>query len=491
MGGESSDYPIVPLKPGNSPHEDPLEGRGAEWQLQLLRSCSNVISELKERKMAKGPTSAEISTKLQRIAEQAKAVPEMVFRNLAHHIDPGFLREAYRQIRKNGAPGVDGQTRDSYEANLDMNLQSLWERMKSGCYKAPPVKRVYIPKGDKSDEVRPIGIPTLEDKIAQKSVAMVLEAIYEQDFLNCSFGFRPGRSAHQALQVLWDRTMDMNGGWVLDVDIKGFFDNVDHRHLRDILDLRVQDRGLRRMTGKWLKAGVLDGKNLSFPDLGTPQGGVISPILANIYLHEVVDKWFHETVQPRLYGAAFMVRYADDLVMVFSSEKDALRVKSALTKRCARFGLELHPEKTRLLHFQRPTKTEKKSDAETFDFLGFTHCWKKSRKGFWFVKRRTRKARLRRAIVAIETWCKKNRSRLKVKQQHQMLCKKIQGHYNYYGITGNYEGLMRFYRASVRSWRKWLDRRSRKANVTWNKMKRILRVYPLPEPRIVRSVYVR
>jgi group II intron reverse transcriptase/maturase len=235
----------------------------------------------------------------------------MALTTLAHHIDVDFLREAYRRTRKDGAPGVDRQTADEYAQNLEANLQALLDRFKSGTYRAPPVKRVHIPKGDGS-KTRPIGIPTFEDKVLQRAVAMVLEAIYEQEFLDCSYGFRPNRSAHQALDALWKTLTEMKGGWVLEVDIKGFFDSLDHGHLRGFLDQRVRDGVLRRAVDKWLKAGVMEAGVLTHPDAGTPQGGVVSPLLANVYLHEVLDRWFETQVRPRLVGRATLIRYADD-----------------------------------------------------------------------------------------------------------------------------------------------------------------------------------
>jgi RNA-directed DNA polymerase len=321
--------------------------------------------------MTEARTSPTVSTRLLRIAEQARAAPDMALSNLAHHVDVALLAEAYRRTRKDGAVGIDGQTADAYAADLTSNLHSLWERLKSGdAYRAPTVRRVYIPKGN-GRESRPIGIPTFEDKIAQRAYAMVLEAVYEQDFLPCSYGFRPGRSAHDAVQDLWDGVMRLGGGWVLDVDIQGFFDHLDHVHLREILAKRVRDRGIQRMVGKWLNAGVLEDGEVSRPAAGTPQGGVISPLLANIYLHEVLDTWFEGTVVPRLWGRAFLIRYADDFVMVFSDRGDALRVMEVLPKRLGKYGLTMHPDKTRLVPFRRPRREAGEAGEQrpgTFDF---------------------------------------------------------------------------------------------------------------------------
>ena len=290
-----------------------------------------------EGKMPETPSSDSISTKLRRIAKLAQDAPEMAFTTLAHHIDLDWLREAHRRTRKSGAVGVDGQTAEAYAADLENNLVRLLDRFKSGTYKAPPVRRVHIPKGD-GRTTRPIGIPTFEDKVLQRAVAMVLEAVYEPDFREGSYGFRPGRSAHQALQSLWHDLMSMGGGWVLEVDIQRFFDALDHGHLRSFLHRRVRDGVLCRVIGKWLKAGVLEEGMYTCPETGTPQGGVISPLLANIYLHEVLDCWFEDVVRPRLGGHAFLVRYADDFVLVFASERDARRVAAVLPKRAASTG---------------------------------------------------------------------------------------------------------------------------------------------------------
>jgi len=276
--------------------------------------------ELLEGKMEGTSSPVGISTRLQKVATLAKQSPDMVFTTLAHHIDLALLKEAFRLTRKDGATGVDQQTAAEYAEDLDKRLTSLLDRFKSGTYKAPPVRRAYIPKANGT--ARPIGIPIFEDKVLQRAVAMVLGAVYEQDFLDCSYGFRPGRSCHQALQSLWLGTMGMRGGYVYEVDIRKFFDTLDHGHLRSFLDLRVRDGVIRRVIDKWLKAGVFEAAQLVYPEAGTPQGGVISPLLANIYLHEVLDKWFEHVVKPRLKGEAVLIRYADDFVMVFKEEME-------------------------------------------------------------------------------------------------------------------------------------------------------------------------
>jgi RNA-directed DNA polymerase len=439
--------------------------------------------------MSGSPNLGSISTRLHRIARLAGEDPERSFLSLAHYIDEFWLQEAYSRTRKDGAAGVDGATAEQYAEHLGDNLQSLLDRFKSGQYQAPPVKRVYIPKGSGS-QTRPIGIPTFEDKVLQRAVAMVLEAVYEEDFLACSYGFRPGRSAHDALRDLWRELMGLGGGWVLEVDIRSFFDELDHDHLRTFLDRRVRDGVIRRAIGKWLQAGVLEEGRLKHPATGTPQGGVISPVLSNIYLHEVVDRWFEEEVKPRLGGRAVLIRYADDFVIAFAEEKDARRVEEVLPKRLARFGLQLHPEKTRLVRFQAPRGKERPSPTDgpgSFTFLGFTHFWGKSRKGNWVVKRKTAASRFTRSMSRVREWCRRWRHE-PVPWQQRQLSRGLRGHYAYYGITGNYQALSNFHRQVTREWRKWLHRRSQKAKMTWERFNRLFVNYPLLRPRIVHAI---
>jgi len=433
-----------------------------------------------------------VSTKQQRIAELAKQAPQMGFFSLGHHITRRWLYEAFLRVRPNGATGVDGQTAEDYAKNLRDNLDSLLERAKSGTYRAPPVRRVHIPKGT-GTETRPIGIPTFEDKVLQRAVVMVLEPIYEQDFMDCSYGFRPGRSAHQALDALWRQTMGMGGCWIVEVDIRKFFDTLDHAHLRELLRRRILDGVLLRLIDKWLKAGVLEDGRLTVPEAGTPQGGVISPLLANVYLHYVLDLWFDGEVRPRLKGHAFLIRYADDFVMGFACEEDARRVLDVLPKRFGKYGLTIHPDKTRLVAFRPPAASPPDdpgtgSSSGTFDLLGFTHYWGRSRQGNWVVKRRTAGNRLQRAIRKVAAWCRINRHQ-PIAEQHQTLGQKLRGHFAYFGITGNGGALHRFRDAVVRLWRKWLSRRKRDGPSSWDHFNLLLRRYPLPAAVVVHSVY--
>jgi RNA-directed DNA polymerase len=427
---------------------------------------------------------ANLLTKWYWIVELARRKLGTVLFSLNHVIDFEWMREAYIRTRKDGAAGIDGVTAQEYEANLETNLRDLLERIKSGRYKAPPVRRTYIPKSDGSQ--RPLGIPTFEDKAAQRAIAMVLEAVYEQDFRSCSYGFRPGRSAHQALRQLSGAITVRRQHWVLDVDIRKYFDSISHSHLREILDQRVTDGVVRRMIDKWLNAGVLEEGNLHFANEGTPQGGVISPILSNIFLHHVLDQWFEDVVRPRLKGKATLVRFADDFVMTFETYQDAKRVMEVLGKRLGRFGLTLHPDKTRFIDFrpQRHGGTPPDYKAQSFDFLGLTHSWGKSRKGKDVVRQTTAKSRFARSLAAVKDWCRTNRHR-PAREQRAWLSAVLNGHYAYYGITGNYQRLQEYRHEIVKIWRKWLERRTRGRLLTWDSFKAFLARHPLPVARII------
>ncbi len=439
--------------------------------------------------------SEHVSTKQKRIAALAKQSPEMAFTSLAYLMDIDWLKEAYRRTRKDGAVGVDGVTAEEYDQDLEENLHSLLDRAKSGTYQAPPVRRVHIPKGGSGTETRPLGIPTLEDKILQRAIVMLLEPIYEQDFLDCSYGFRPGRSAHQALKSFRDQTMDCQpkGGWVLEVDIRKFFDNLQHRRLRQFLQIRVRDGVLLRLIDKWLKAGVMEDGNVSYPDSGSPQGGVVSPLISNVFLHYVLDQWFEKEVKPRLNKRAFLIRYADDFVIGFRDHRDAQRVMEVIPKRFGKYGLTVHPTKTKLVRFLPPSSRKDRSEPPsdrpgTFDLLGFTHHWARSRKGYCVVKLKTAADRFSRAVRNIDQWCQDNRH-LPIAEQHKKLNEKLRGHYAYYGVTGNSGSLTRFLHEVGPRWRKWLNRRNRIRSMTWEKFCGILRRYPLAPVRTARSIF--
>lgn len=432
------------------------------------------------------PSPSNVSTKRQRIAELARQAPDMAFTSLSHHIDLDWLKEAYRLTRKDGAVGVDGCTAAEYEKNLEGNLSTLLKRAKSGTYKAPPVRRAHIPKRGGSAEHRPIGVPTLEDKVLQRAVVMILGCIYEQDFLDCSYGFRPGRSPHDALAVLRKQLKQMGGGWVVELDIRGFFDTMSHGLLREMLRKRVRDGVLLCLIGKWLNAGVMEHGAVTYPETGSPQGGVVSPVLSNVYLHEVLDTWFEEIVKPRLKGRGFLVRFADDAVLGFSCEEDARRVLAVLPKRFEKYGLFLHPEKTRMLSFRKPNRNTERPRGQSFDFLGFTWYWGKTWKGYWVIKQRTAKDRMSTKLREISQWCREVRH-MRISEQHKGLVRKLRGHYQYYGMPGNSPALNRFYFHARRAWQKWLARRSNRANRRWDWFAQMTRRYPLPKPRLSQS----
>ncbi len=437
---------------------------------------------------ASKPTS--ISTKQDRIATLAQQMPDRALSSLAHHIDIEWLKEAHRRTRKNAAPGVDGKTAEDYEQDLEGNLQRLLDAAKTGTYRAPPVRRVQIPKGD--GKTRPLGIPTHEDKVLQRAVAMVLEPIYETSFYDFSYGFRPRRSALDAIEAL-RVGLYANVSWVLDVDVQSFFDTLDHQVCRDLLSKRVSDGVITRLVGKWLNAGVLEDGVMRRSETGTPQGGVISPLLANIYLHEVLDEWWVRDVKPRMRGEAFLIRYADDFVIGFEHEDDARRVQAALSKRFERFGLRIHPDKTRLVHFARPRGDDLPPSGpgkkRTFDFLGFTHRWGKSRKGYQVVKRSTMRSRFSRTVKAIADWLRRHLHE-PLAVHAKAIAVRLRGHDAYYGITGNARALSSLRHAVGWIWWRRLCRRSQTGYVRWEYFRRvILARYPLPPPRVVHSVF--
>jgi RNA-directed DNA polymerase len=427
-----------------------------------------------------------VSTKQERIAKLARNNPERAFFTLHQYIDYEWMRYAYDCTRKDSAAGVDGQTAEEYAANLEQNLLSLIDRLKSGRYQAPPVRRQYIPKTDGGE--RGIGIPCFEDKVAQRAIVMLLESIYEQVFLDCSFGCRPDRSAHEALQAVRSAIMERGGRWILDVDLRKYFDSINPAKLREFLDRRVTDGVVRRLIDKWLKAGVLEDGQLYYPDTGTPQGGVVSPVLANIFLHYVLDEWFVAEVQPRMRGPSSLVRYADDFVMMFAYKDDAERVLEVLGKRLDKYGLQLHPDKSRMVDFragQKPPHDRGETGlATTFNFLGFLHVWGKSRKGKAVVRQQTAKDRFARALKAINQQCRLMRH-WPLREQHRRLCQMLKGHYGYFGISGNLKGIAALIHQARRCWRYWLSRRSNESYVSWAAFERILETFPLPRPRIV------
>ena len=427
--------------------------------------------------------SQTVSTQLQEIAQQASQNPEWVFTTLAHRIDVEFLRAAYEKLNKKGGPGRSKVTAADYREHLDQNLIDLHGRLKEGRYRAPPVKRVWIEKDD--GKKRPIGIPEFEDKIVQRAVEMLLSAIYEGEFYDFSHGFRKGRSQHKALHELREQCRLINVNWILTADITGLFDNIEHETLQELINRRVNDGAIVRLIGKWLNAGVMEEDRLEYPEKGTPQGGVISPLLSNIYLHYVLDDWFATVVGERLEGKSFIIRYADDFLIGFESEADALRVKEVLPKRFKRYGLELHPEKTSLEYFAKPSSKDKSERRRgTFDFLGFTHYWGKTLNGYSVIKRQTIGKRLRRYFKAIWCWCKE-KMHDPILDQWQTLKAKLRGYYQYYGVRSNYKALEAAFEHTEKAWRYWLSRRSQRKEVVFEFLRKI---FPLPKPRIVHNI---
>jgi RNA-directed DNA polymerase len=425
-----------------------------------------------------------ISTTLRQIAAQAIANLGLVFTSLIHRMDFDFLREAFFLLRRDGAPGVSGITVKDYAKDLEAKLADLYKRLVAGTYKAPPIKRVWIDKDN--GKKRPIGIAEIEDKIVQKAVSMLMSAVFEQDFYSYSYGFREGRNAHDALAYLREQCMTRGIRWIYDADITGFFDNIDRAWLRTFIKRRIKDGGILRLIGKWLKAGILEGEEISYSDKGSPQGGIISPLLANIYLHYVLDEWFETEVKPRMRGNCFLVRYADDFVIGFQYEVDARRVMEVLPKRFGKYGLQLHPEKSRLLDFSRPARQGKRG-ANTFDFVGFTHYWARSRRGFWVIKRKTARKKARKTIQGIWEWCRRNRH-MDIDEQHRILSAKLRGHFQYFGVRCNMRAMEAVRHFVIRAWRFWLHRRSSKKAMPWEKLETLLERMPLPSPKILHAV---
>ena len=402
-------------------------------------------------------------------------------------MDLNWMYEAYRRVSRKAAPGVDGLTWSDYGESLGENLKDLLDRAKSGSYKAPPVKRAYVPKD--GTEMRPIGLPTIENKILERAVAMVLEPIYEEEFKDFSFGFRPGRGAHQALAYLGKQCLEQKVEWILEVDLRKFFDTVDHGHMRELLRRRVQDGVIVRLIGKWLKAGVWEAGQVSYPEAGTPQGGVISPLLSNVYLHEVLDKWYEQNLRPSCSGRSFMVRYADDFVVGFENLEDAQAAQAAIAERFASYGLRINEGKTRLVRFKRPAfkGVERGCKPESFDFLGFTLYWGKTRRGFWVPKPKTSRKRFARSVKGLKQWGWKNRH-LRLREQQAKLNEKLRGHDAYYGVTHNYRMLEQLRWQLSKQWRRWLIRRNRSGGLSWDRFNELLRQHPLAPPRIMHSI---
>ena len=428
--------------------------------------------------------------KLSLISEHAKREPELQFTSLAHLLNRDFLKDCYNSLNRNKAVGIDGVCWKEYGEDLDGNVEDLITRMKRKKYKPIPARRVYIPKNEK--EKRPLGIPALENKIVELGITRILQSIYEEDFLECSYGFRPKRSCHQAINRLDKLIMTKPVNHIVEADIKGFFDNVSHEELMKFLEIRIVDRSLLELIRRFLKAGYVDDGLLIRSESGTPQGSILSPMLANIFLHYVLDTWFDKTVKSCVRGFCELLRYADDFVCVVQYVEDAQRIEKALKGRFARYGLEIHPDKSRAFSFGRfERENAKKQDrrANTFDFLGFTHYCDKTRKGRFKVGRKTSRKKFKVKCDDMNRWLKSIRNLVKTKEWWKVLRAKLQGHYQYYGVSGNMPAISKYYSITVRLVHKWLNRRSQKKRMSWSKLYDYLSCYPLPKPSIKHNLY--
>ena len=421
-------------------------------------------------------------TSLRGIANKASLDKDHRFRNLFGLLTVGFLLSCWERVNKKAASGVDRVSARSYARDLATNVQDLWERVKRGSYRAKLVRRCHIPK--EGGRTRPLGIPAVEDKLLQTAVSRILNAIYEPMFLPCSWAYRLGRNAREAVRTLKQELQFGCYNCVVEIDIKGFFDQIDHDKLMQMLELRIEDRPFLRLIWKWLKAGVLEeGGKVIHPDTGCPQGSSISPVLANIYLHYVLDLWFQEVVKPRCKVRAFMCRYADDVVFAFQWYEEADRFLRVLPKRLAKYGLELSAEKSRLVRFSR---FHLGKSSERFDFLGFEFRWVVDHKGTPRVTCRTSRKRLRSALARVTEWLKAQRH-LPVRQLVAALNARLRGHYNYYGVIGNHRSLRAYFHQAGRLLKKWLGRRSQKSRMNWEKFSALTKRFPLEDARITES----
>jgi len=429
--------------------------------------------------------------KLSLISGHAQRDPDFQFTSLAHLLNLEYLGDCYKSLNRNKAVGIDNVSWEEYGRNLDENLLLLVSRLKRKKYKPIPARRVYIPKSEA--EKRPLGISALENKIVERGITWILESIYEQDFLKCSYGFRPNRNGHQALKELNDLIMFQPVNHIVEADIKGFFDNVSHEKLMEFIRIRIKDTTLLNLIKKFLKAGYIDDGILVKPDAGTPQGSILSPMLANIFLHYVLDTWFETTVKSHVKGFCEIVRYADDFVCVVRYADDARRIERGLRNRFNKYGLELHPTKSRNIsfgQFERENAKAQNRRVNTFDFLGFTHYCDRSRKGNFKIGRKTSRKKYSAKCKEMNAWLKAIRNQVKTKEWWKILIAKLRGHFQYYGVSENYAGITRFYKFTIRMVRKWMNRRSQKRKMSWVRFTEYLEHYPLPKPKIVHSFYL-
>lgn len=432
-----------------------------------------------------------VKTKLHRIAEKARKEPGFKFTSLYHLMNEELLRECFQRLRKDAVAGTDKVTKEEYAENLEANLRDLTERLQRMAYKPQAVRRKYIPKPG-STKQRPLGIPCFEDKLVQAGLVRILEAVYEQDFYDDSYGFRPERSCHQALRALSETVENGPINHIVEADIKGFFDHVNQEWLMKFLSHRIEDKRIQRMVKRTLKAGVLEDGAIAVSDAGTPQGGVISPLLANIYLHYVLDLWFEKVFKGKCTGFARLIRYADDFIVCFQHKADAEKFSMELLERLARFGLEVEPTKTRVMEFGRFAIQNVKARGEragTFDFLGFTHYCGTRRDGKGFrMKRVTARKRFTAKVHAFKDWLKYARTQ-KTVELWQGAIVRLRGHYGYYGVTDNLPGIKRFAEEIKKLMFKWLNRRGKRGCLNWEKFCEMLKRFPLPEPRVRVSMF--
>ncbi|HIP25070.1 MAG TPA: group II intron reverse transcriptase/maturase [Archaeoglobus profundus] len=438
-------------------------------------------------------SSTELNKTLQKLSSIsfcAKSDPVFEFMSLAHHLNVEFLKDCYFNLDRNKAVGVDRVSWLEYKRDLDNNLKTLVDKLKRKAFKPLPARRVYIPKGN--GELRPLGISSIENKIVESGIARIIGSIYEADFYDFSYGFRPNKNAHQALKVIGDEINFKPVNHIVEADIKGFFDNVEHDLLLDFLKIRIKDTSLLFLINRFLKAGYVDNNLLVKSDKGTPQGSILSPMLANIFLHYVLDQWFDNTVQNHINGYCKIVRYADDFICLVQFEDDANKILRALQNRFNKYKLQLHPDKTRVFSFGRLERDNSKSKsrkANTFDFLGFTHYCDKTRKGHFKVGRKTSAKKFRAKVKDLNLWLKSIRNLVLTKDWWKILKLKLQGHYEYYGISENYHSIMKFYKLAIKLAKKWMNRRSQKRTMSWDKMNSYLLLYPLPTPSIRHNFY--
>jgi len=442
--------------------------------LQKLSSCSE----------------AKSLSEVWKISMSAKSNKTKQFISLAHNLNVELLKDCYFNLDRNKAVGIDKVSWQEYGVNLDKNLESLVEKLKRKKFKPLPARRVYIPKGN--GETRPLGISTIENKIVESGITKILQSIYEADFLDCSYGFRPKRNTHQALNEIDTIIMTQPINHIVEADIKGFFDNVNHNMLMEFIKMRIRDTSLLLLIEKFLKAGYVDNNLLIKTDVGTPQGSILSPLLANIFLHYVLDTWYETIVKSHIKGYCEIVRYADDFICLVQYKDDADKILRALNNRFNKYGLRLHPDKTKVFSFgkyERINAKKQKRKPNTFDFLGFTHFCDKTRRGYFKVGRKTAMKKFRAKIKELNIWLKQIRNSIPTKEWWQTLKAKLRGHFEYYGVSGNYPTIKRYYALAIKLAHKWLNRRSQKRRMSWSKMYNYLTLYPLPKPKIKHNFY--